>query len=106
MGAFICTISESDWETARKMGVYGNRRYKEGTANELRDIQIQSIIRDLISMKEGDFVFFHIRGKQTIHGVYEVREEPFYEENKIWNDPLEIFPFRFLFKPHPKYSRV
>ena len=48
MGAFICTISERDWEVARRMGVYGNRRYKEGTNNRLKDNQILSIIRDLI----------------------------------------------------------
>ncbi|MCD6512457.1 MAG: hypothetical protein J7K61_02510, partial [Thermoplasmata archaeon] len=103
MGAFICTISERDWEVARRMGVYGNRRYKEGTNNRLKDNQILSIIRDLISMKEGDLIFFHIRGRQTIHGVYEVRDSPFYEENRIWNDSIEIFPFRFLFKPHFRY---
>ena len=103
MGAFICTTSEKYWKTARKMGVYGNRIYKEGTSNRLKDNQILSIIRDLISMKDGDLVFFHIRGRQTIHGVYEVRKSPFYEENRILNDSIEIFPFRFLFKPHSKY---
>jgi len=104
MGAFICTISERDWETARKMGVYGNRLYKEGTNNRLKDNQILSIIRDLISMKEGDLIFFHIRGRQTIHGIYEVSRPPFYEENRIWSDSIEIFPFRFLFKPHSRYG--
>jgi len=106
MGAFICTISERDWETARRLGIYGNRKYKEGTDRELGAIQIQSIIRDLISMKEGDLVFFHIRGRQSIHGVYEVRRAPFYEENRIWTDPIEIFPFRFLFRPYSKYKHL
>jgi len=54
-------------------------------------------------MKEGDLVFFHVRGRQTIHGVYKVRGSPFYEENRVWSDSIEIFPFRFLFEPYSRY---
>lgn len=104
-GAFICTISEEDWGKARKLGVYGNRFYKEGTSRKLGDVQQLSIIRDLISMREGDVVFFHIRGKQTIHGVYKVRKSAYYDDKcKIWDNPLELFPYRFLFEPHPDYK--
>lgn len=103
MGAFICTLSENDWEATRKQGIYGNRLYKEGTRNILRDVQILSIIRDLIPMKKGDTVFFHIRGKRTIHGVYKVKEKPYYDEERIWENDIEYFPFRFLFEPYPHY---
>ncbi len=104
-GAFICTLSEKDWIRTKELGVYGNRFYKEGTSRKLGDVQQLSIIRDLISMRENDIVFFHIRGKQTIHGVYKVRKEAYYDDkHKIWNNPLEIFPYRFLFEPHPNYK--
>ena len=104
-GAFICTLSEEDWGKTRKLGVYGNRFYKEGTSRKLGDVQQLSIIRDLISMREGDVVFFHIRGKQTIHGVYKVRRAAYYDDKcKIWDNPLELFPYRFLFEPHPDYN--
>jgi hypothetical protein len=104
-GAFICTLSEEDWGKTRELGVYGNRFYKEGTSRKLGDVQQLSIIRDLISMREGDIVFFHIRGKQTIHGVYKVRKAAYYDDKcKIWNNPLEMFPYRFLFEPHPDYK--
>jgi len=104
-GAFICTLSEEDWGKTRELGVYGNRFYKEGTSRKLGDVQQLSIIRDLISMQEGDAVFFHIRGKQTIHGVYKVRKSAYYDDKcKIWDNPLELFPYRFLFEPHPDYK--
>lgn len=109
MGAFICTISERDWKVARKLGVYGNRLYKEDSSKKLGDSQQLSIIRDLISMREGDIVFFHIRNRQTIHGVYKVRGIPYYDESKIWDPPdssQERFPYRFLFEPHPKYRNL
>jgi len=48
MGAFICTLSEWDWETTLTKGIYGNRFFKEGTNQPHRDIQQLSIIRDLI----------------------------------------------------------
>lgn len=106
-GAFICTLSEEDWKKTRELGVYGNRYYKEGTSQPLSDVQQLSIVRDLISMKEGDIVFFHIRGKKTIHGIYKVRSTPYFDnEFDIWNNPLEPFPYRFLFEPHPGYKHL
>ncbi len=103
MGAYICTLSEWDWETTRKKGIYGNRFYKEGTTRVLGDPQQLSIIRDLISMRRGDLLFFHIRGEQSIHGVYQVREEPFFDQDSVWEEKTEKFPYRFLFQPHTNY---
>jgi len=104
MGAYICTLSEWDWETTRNKGIYGNRFYKEGTTRVLGDTQQLSIIRDLISMRNGDLLFFHIRREQSIHGVYQVREEPFFDEDSVWADKTEKFPYRFLFQPHTDYQ--
>jgi len=106
MGAYICTISERDWDIARTRGVYGNRYKKEGTNRVLRDVQQLSIIRDLISIREGDFIFFHIRKKKTIHGVYRARSESFWDETEIWDDPYDVFPYRFLFEPHPLHEKL
>ena len=65
MGAYICTISERDWDAARELGVYGNRFERKEDGKSLGDSQKLSVIRDLISIKEGDFIFFHIRGRMT-----------------------------------------
>ncbi len=47
-------------------------------------------------MRKGDKIFFHVIRKlepSTIHGFYVVREAPFYDETKIWDDPVEVFPY-------------
>jgi hypothetical protein len=106
MGAFLCTLSEHDWETTRTKGIYGNRYFKEGTRKAHGDVQQLSIIRDLISLKPGDFVFFHIRGKQTIHGVYEARTQAFFDEGKVWGNSVETFPYRFLFQPSKDFHNL
>lgn len=110
MGAFICSISERDWEITRPKGIYGNKAGNirdDGTYREFSQMTKYSIIRDLVGMKKGDNVFFHVlteSGPSKIHGVYIVRETPFYDTTRIWNDNREIFPYRFLFEPHPNYS--
>ncbi|MEM0488835.1 MAG: hypothetical protein QW707_06515 [Candidatus Bathyarchaeia archaeon] len=106
MGAYICTISERDWNVAREQGVYGNRFEKREDGKELNDSQKLSVIRDLISIKEGDLIFFHIRGRMTLHGVYRARSCAIWDNNVIWEDPYEVFPCRFLFEPHPDYEKL
>jgi len=114
MGSFICAISERDWQKSRELGIYGNkigRLLRDGSYVEFNNNIKSSIIRDLISIKEGDIVFFHVvktkSGLSSIHGVYEVTGYPYYDdEHKIWDDKNEIFPYRFLFKPHPKFTNL
>jgi hypothetical protein len=105
MGAFVCTLSEEDWQITRELGIYGNRYFKERTENPFNKSTQLSIIRDLIAMREGDYVFFHLRRRKTIHGVYRVRKAPYFDnKTKIWSNDTELFPFRFLFEPHPDYE--
>jgi len=110
MGSFICSISERDWIIARVKGIYGNKEgnvSQNGTYHEFYPSTKYSIIRDLVGMKKGDNVFFHVLtnyGPSKVCGIYIVREEPFYDNAKIWNHSQEIFPYRFLFEPHPKYE--
>jgi hypothetical protein len=115
MGSFICQTSESDWIVSRILGVYGNR---EGSDRErvvyFKDTKrgegtIQSIIEDLIGMKKGDLVFFHVidsrEGESSIHGVYKISNEPFYDESPLWNsNPHFVYPYRFCFEPHPEHA--
>lgn len=108
VGAFICSISERDWETTLTMGIYGNKigRARQGFYQQFDPKTKFSIIRDLVGMKAGDVVFFHVLGREkpsSIHGVYDVRSVPFYDDSIIWSDSFEVFPYRFLFSPHPKY---
>jgi len=117
--AFICQLSQIDWAVSREVGVYGNREGSE-REGEIRyfstsargDDTIQSIIEDLIGMRKGNIVFFHViktdRGESSIHGVYRVTEEPFYNETvKIWkSSPRLVYPYRFCFEPDPEHIEL
>ena len=110
--AFICQISEEDWKISRSIGVYGNREGSErgGSVRYFEDDSqtVQSIIEDLIGMRKGDLVFFHVireEGESSIHGVYRVREEPFYSTQNVgWRSKTFVYPYRFCFEPHPDYE--
>lgn len=119
MGSFICQISEIDWLVSRKIGVYGNREgsEREGkivifTNMKKGDQIIQSIIEDLIGMRKGDIVFFHVintaERESSIHGVYRVSEEPFYnDKTELWkSSPYLVYPYRFCFEPHPQHTEL
>ena len=47
MGAFICQISERDWQLSRRIGLYGNREMKPDGSGHLRVQDKMSVIRDL-----------------------------------------------------------
>jgi hypothetical protein len=112
--AFICQISEEDWEVSRSIGVYGNREGSERKGEpkyfEPSSQTVQSIIEDLVGMRKGDLVFFHVikeKEESSIHGVYRVREEPFYNTQKVgWRSKHFLYPYRFCFEPHPDYEAL
>jgi len=108
MGAFVCQVSDTDWVVSRVKGVYGNRKNKPDSRDPLRTQDKLSVIRDLISIRPGDLIFFHVIGKEFgisgLHGPYTPRSNPYYDNTKIWSNNKEVFPFRFLFKPLPGYE--
>jgi hypothetical protein len=121
MGTFVCQISESDWLVSREIGVYGNREGSErnGEIVYFADMKrrtgeqiIQSIVEDLVGMRKGDTVFFHVletaEGESSIHGIYSVREEPFYNDDvKLWkSSPYLTYPYRFCFEPHADHIEL
>lgn len=105
MGAFICQISQLDWPTAREKGVYGNRENKPNTTEPLRPVDRLSVIRDMISVRPGDLLFFHVIGS-GIYGPYQARSIPYYDNNPIWSNVKEAFPFRVLFEASQGYEPI
>jgi hypothetical protein len=114
LGVFICQLCEMDWKVSRKIGIYGNREGSERRGNvlfkDLRngDMIVQSIVEDLIGMHKGDKLFFHVLKdgqESTLHGIYQVTDEPFYNDKvRIWeSSSWLIYPYRFCFAPHPDY---
>lgn len=107
MSAFICQISEADWDVAKIIGLYGNREKKPDLSGDLRTVDKMSIIRDLIAIKPGDIILFHVvktsEGESRIHGIFQATSTAFYSTDKVWNNDIEVYPYRFSFKPHPEY---
>ncbi len=107
-----------DWAISREIGVYGNREGSENDSGEVTyftktkkgDQIIQSIIEDLIGMRKGDIVFFHVlkTDESAIHGVYRTREEPFFNDRvRIWkSSPSLVYPYRFCFEPYPGHLEL
>jgi len=110
LGAFICQVSDTDWSVSRVEGVYGNRENKPDSRAPLRPQDRLSVIRDLISVRPGDIIFFHVIGKEFgvsgLHGPYTPRSNPYYDNSLTWDNMKETFPFRFLFKPFPGYESI
>lgn len=104
-GAFLCSISPTDFEISVNLGVYGNRYKKSKSGNDLNEVSKLSIIRDLIAIKPGDLIFLHVIEEQKIYGVFEASTEPFYSEQPIWNSQDgESFPCRFCFEAYKSFK--
>ena len=110
MGAFICQVSDRDWSRSRDKGVYGNRENRPDGSDPLRLQDRLSVIRDLISIRPRDLMFFHVIGRESgpsaLYGPYQARSMPYYDRSSIWDSALESFPFRVLFEPLPGYEAL
>lgn len=110
MGGFVCQVSDTDWPISRVKGIYGNRKNKPDSTTQLRPQDQLSVIRDLIAVRPGDLIFFHVIGKEFgisgLHGPYTPSSNPFYDNSPVWKNQKEVFPFRFLFKPYPGYEAI
>jgi len=109
-GAFICQVSENDWPVCLSQGVYGNRENKPDTTQPLRLQDRLSVIRDMISIRAGDLLFFHVIGgvigPSGLYGPYQAASIPYYDQTNIWESDLELFPFRIAFKPFTGYEEI
>ena len=110
MGAFICQVSDKDWPRSREKGVYGNRENRPDGSAPLRLQDRLSVIRDLISIRPRDLMFFHVVGKEfgpsALYGPYQARSMPYYDRSPVWDNSLEGFPFRVLFEPLSGYEAL
>jgi hypothetical protein len=110
MGSFICRVSDKDWPRSRDKGVYGNRENRPDGSAPLRLQDRLSVIRDLVSIRPRDLIFFHVVGKEfgpsALCGPYQARSMPYYDRSPIWDNALESFPFRVLFEPLSGYEAL
>ena len=98
MSYHILLSSEENFEICIEKGVYGATKSQS-------DKVTAEVISCTLGVQPGDFVFFYVKNI-GIYGLWKVITLPFYDEEKIWPDPNQKYPFRFCFEPIiRKFSR-
>ncbi|MBM3118045.1 MAG: EVE domain-containing protein [Chloroflexi bacterium] len=56
------------------------------------------VIAGFAGIKAGDFVLFYVKN-EGIYGLWKITSDPFYDDEPLWNDPDQTFPYRICFEP-------
>ncbi len=91
MSYHIFLVGEDNFKVCVQRGVYG-------LVEPDQKKQKAEVISSAIAIRPGDFIFFYVRNR-GIYGLWKVISEPFYDEEDIWGDSEQKYPFRFLFEP-------
>jgi len=91
MSYHILLANKENFDICVAKGVYGT---VESSSEKLN----AEVISCILGIKPGDFVFFYVKNV-GIYGLWKVTTFPFYDEEKIWPDKDQPYPFRFCFKP-------
>jgi len=89
----ICFTNPDAWEISLKNGIYGN--VETGNNNEKT---FWGKLVDLTALMPGDRIFFYIKERKLLAGLYEVTSEPFFCQDNLFQNSEETYPFRFGFK--------
>lgn len=88
----VCFSNPKAWATSYENGIYGNVQ----SGNDNQKVFWGKII-DLVALKPGDKVFFYVKEKMSLFGLFEVSDEPYYCQDDLFEDEEEKYPFRFNF---------
>ena len=88
MGAHILLVSERNYEICITREVYG-------CVQPTTEWNRAEIIAGLYSLQLDDLIFFYVKNK-GIYGLWKVVSEPFYDDEAIWTDTNQLYPYRFL----------
>jgi hypothetical protein len=91
MSYHILLTSKENFEICIERGVYGAIESASDKVNS-------EVISCILGIKPGDFIFFYVKNL-GIYGLWRVTNEPFYDEEKIWPNFNQKYPFRFCFEP-------
>jgi len=95
MGYHVLLAKSDNFNVCVERGVYGGI----SSSGSKKSDQINSeVVASFAGIKCGDFVFFYVKNV-GVYGLWKVKTGPFYDDEKIWNDPLQIFPYRICFEP-------
>ncbi|PIW92290.1 MAG: hypothetical protein COY73_00955 [Candidatus Nealsonbacteria bacterium CG_4_10_14_0_8_um_filter_37_14] len=91
MSYHILLSTKENFEICIKKGVYGAIKSSSDKVNA-------EVISCTLGVKPGDFVFIYVKNV-GIYGLWRINSIPFYDEEKVWLDSDQKYPFRFCFEP-------
>lgn len=91
MGSHVFLTSKKNFKPCLERGIYG------GIDHHREKIRAE-VIAGFKGIREGDFVFFYVKGA-GIYGLWKVASVPFYDETRIWENPSYIYPYRVCVEP-------
>lgn len=91
MGYHILLAGQKNFKICIEKGVYG------AIESALERLNAE-IISCTLAAKPGDFIFFYVKDV-GIFGLWKVTTNPFRDDEKIWQNPEQRYPFRFCFEP-------
>jgi len=95
MGYHILLTKLDNFKVCVERGVYGGicstGSPKAGQMNS-------EVIAGFTGIKVGDFAFLYVKNV-GLYGLWKVICEPFYDDEPVWNDPKQTFPYRICFIP-------
>lgn len=91
MSYHIFLVGESNFKKCAEKGVYGLVEPPNMKQNA-------EVMATAFAVRPDDFVFFYVKN-QGIHGLWKVVTETFYDDQDIWGDKEQKYPYRFLFEP-------
>jgi len=91
MSYHILLANEENFKVCITKGVYGLIKSKEERINA-------EVISCIIGVRPGDFIFFYVENV-GLYGLWKVTTSAFYDEEQIWGDSNQKYPFRFCFEP-------
>lgn len=95
----ICYSNPKAWAVSYQYGVYGNVQ----TGNDNKKTFWGKLI-DLAALKPGDYIFFYVKSEKALKGLFVVTSEPYYNDDDLFDDVKELYPFRFNFKEVKHYD--
>jgi len=95
MGYHIFLAKQDNFKVCVEKGIYGGIR---STGTPKSQQMNSEVVSSFAGVKIGDFVFFYVKNV-GIYGLWKVTTEAFYDDTKIWNDPVQLFPYRVCFEP-------
>jgi len=95
MGYHILLTKLDNFKVCVERGVYGGI-YSTGSP---KSEQMNSeVIAGFAGIKVGDFAFLYVKNV-GLYGLWKVICEPFYDDEPVWNDLTQTFPYRICFVP-------